>query len=354
MAGIMYIIAILLVSLYLLYRWALPKPLPGIPYNKEATRRLLGDIPDLAAEVKKHGDLYVWFRDQNQRSGSVMHQVFMVPFGPPAIILADAREARDMLVHRGADFDRSYHVRNLLRPLIGPAQITLPTGPDWKRLRRLGQDTMSARFLNGVAAPNIHASCEQFVALWRCKAALAAGRPFDAEMDMFHTALDGVMAFTFGAEYPDRAIQPQLEVLQTLVPENIQREEDMDAAVIFPHTEIPSDLESIIQLVERLEVVQAGGLQQIGWFFEKMTKRFKTLQKTKDALIQREITTALEKLAAADEITSEDSARHGVDLILNRERIMAGKEKRQPDYFGESVRAEVRQYFPWYKTSRVC
>lgn len=30
--------------LYLCYRWALPRPLPGIPYNKEATKSIFGDM----------------------------------------------------------------------------------------------------------------------------------------------------------------------------------------------------------------------------------------------------------------------------------------------------------------------
>lgn len=32
------------ILLYFCYRWALPRPIPGIPYNKEATKSIFGDI----------------------------------------------------------------------------------------------------------------------------------------------------------------------------------------------------------------------------------------------------------------------------------------------------------------------
>lgn len=31
---------------YALYRAALPKPIPGIAYNKDAARRIMGDVPE--------------------------------------------------------------------------------------------------------------------------------------------------------------------------------------------------------------------------------------------------------------------------------------------------------------------
>jgi hypothetical protein len=38
---------------FLCYRWALPKPLPGIPYNKEAARTIFGDM----GPMLKHSEL---------------------------------------------------------------------------------------------------------------------------------------------------------------------------------------------------------------------------------------------------------------------------------------------------------
>lgn len=331
----------ILASVYLIYRLALPKPIPGIPYNKTSASRLLGDIPDLAADTKRRGDVYLWFLDQNMRAGRVMNQIFIQPFGPPAIILADGRETRDILVNRTADFDRSHLVRNLLRPVVGRAQITLPTGPTWKAHRRLVQDTMSAKFLNNVAAPNIHASCQQFVALWEQKAWLADGRPFDAELDMFQTTLDAVLVFTFGEKYPHRAVSPQLEMLAALSPKDMQLAQDKNAPVVFPRCQLHPELDSFSKLVVAAEDVQEGGLQHIGWFFKKMSPQFRASEKIKNEGIRREIACALERMSQTEQSTAEDEARNSADLIVNRERIMASRENRQPKYFGEAVQAEA-------------
>lgn len=343
MAYAVFIAGAILAGLYALYRRALPKPIPGIPYNKPAAGRLLGDIPDVIAVIKRCGDVFVWFRGQaeNMPPGSVMKQVFTIPFGPPMVILADARESRDLLVNRGADFDRSKDVGNMLRPIIGPSQITFPTGPAWKSLRRLSQDAMTPRFLRNVAAPDIHASCMQFVKLWQKKAHLAGGMPFDVEKDLFHVTLDATMAFVFGAQYPYRAIQPQLETLEGLEKADVKISGDKNASVELPLGSIGKELQGIIDFVKRTDAVQSSGLHNIAWFFEVRTARFKSLKKIRDNCITRELEKATARLREEDAEAMEEKARNGVELLLNRERIMAAKEGRQPDYFSPSIRAEV-------------
>lgn len=44
---------------YGVYLWLLPKPIPGIPFNPEAPRRLLGDLPSMLEDVKATGEIYV-------------------------------------------------------------------------------------------------------------------------------------------------------------------------------------------------------------------------------------------------------------------------------------------------------
>ncbi|TQW00017.1 hypothetical protein V2A60_005431 [Cordyceps javanica] len=341
MAHITIAVGIFLTLLFLLYIWALPKPIPGIPYNEASAGRLLGDVPNLISDIKRRGDVFLWFRDQNIQSGSVINQVFTNLLGKPVVIVANAHETRDILVNRSADFDRTVFVSNLLRPIIGQGQITFPTGSDWKSRRRLSQDTMSARFLKNVAAPNIHASCSVFARLWEQKARLADNRPFNAELDLFHATLDAVTVFTFGNQYPHRAVLPELKTLAAKSISDIERGAGIDDPVLFPHCKIDKELENITDFIDRAEVVQSMGFQDLGWYFETSTTRYKVLKKAKDECIRREVAKALERMKDLDETTAEEMARHGVDLIVNRERIMATKEKRQPDYFGEAVRGEV-------------
>jgi hypothetical protein len=53
------VLGVLLVGLYAAYRAALPKPIPGIPYNKDAAHKLLGDVPEMMDYVKRTQRIFV-------------------------------------------------------------------------------------------------------------------------------------------------------------------------------------------------------------------------------------------------------------------------------------------------------
>jgi len=42
------VLIIIFTLCFWLYRQLLPKPIPGIPYNKRSAKRILGDIPDVS------------------------------------------------------------------------------------------------------------------------------------------------------------------------------------------------------------------------------------------------------------------------------------------------------------------
>ena len=44
--------AVVLLAGYFAYRADLPKPIPGIPYNKDASKRIMGDLPDFLEFAK--------------------------------------------------------------------------------------------------------------------------------------------------------------------------------------------------------------------------------------------------------------------------------------------------------------
>jgi hypothetical protein len=48
-----------LVVLFLAYRAALPRPIPGIPCNASAASSLLGDIPEMLSYARKHRVMFV-------------------------------------------------------------------------------------------------------------------------------------------------------------------------------------------------------------------------------------------------------------------------------------------------------
>lgn len=72
---------LLLVAGYLLYRAALPVPIEGIPYNKYAVRRILGDVPEMVKHRKQTSELFSFMKEQLMKHDSPIVQVFLRPFG---------------------------------------------------------------------------------------------------------------------------------------------------------------------------------------------------------------------------------------------------------------------------------
>lgn len=55
---------VLFFGAYLFYRWLLPKPIAGIPYNKKATKSIFGDIPVMLDHLKHNKCITDWFELQ--------------------------------------------------------------------------------------------------------------------------------------------------------------------------------------------------------------------------------------------------------------------------------------------------
>lgn len=81
--------------LFFLYRLALPRPIPGIPYNKLAASRILGDLAEALPFKDETGSLFSYFPDLAERLDTPIFQAFMRPFGKPWIILMDPYVTRN-------------------------------------------------------------------------------------------------------------------------------------------------------------------------------------------------------------------------------------------------------------------
>jgi len=134
--------------LLLLVRWAaLPKPIPGIPYNRESARRIMGDIPDM----KKTNGIRFWYRAQLAKHNSPIVQVFNKPLRRPLLLVADPREAQDVMMRRTREFDKSTMTSDSFKCLLGDSHISMKSAdPRYKHNRELLRDLMSPAFLNEV------------------------------------------------------------------------------------------------------------------------------------------------------------------------------------------------------------
>lgn len=327
--------------LYSLYQKALPKPIPGIPYHPKSTTRILGDLPDLAGEVARTGDMSRWLHERAAEFDSPVCQIFLRPMSQPFVLLSDFRESQDICMRR-KEFDRGSTMRELFRGPSPNHHITFVTGDEWKAHRRLLQDLMSPPFLQNVAAPAIYANVVNLISLWELKAHIADGRPFDAYTDIFYTALDAVTAFSFGEGFPHNATKPVADLIRGLDEPEIARlrdEANIDEAIQFPTVDCDEVVTAVLDVSVNVERLHGSPWPVWKW---KVIEKFPPLSRTmrlKNEFVVGELNNAV----ARQEANGEDDAwmRSAVDLMVQREKKLAQEENRKPDFLSPSMKDEV-------------
>ena len=351
MMGHYWYIAIIVffVGVYGLYQWLLPKPLPGIPYNSSAVNSLFGDIPEMMKEVSVTHEVMLWMARQTEKLNAPLCQVFIRPFSKPWLLLADFREAQDLLLRRGREFDRSSFTSDLMAPAGGFHIRFNSTDGKWKASRRWLQDLMTPAFLRGVAGPVIYDKTLHLIQLWEVKTKLSAGRPFSAAMDVHHVALDAVLAFTFGEQIKVSALRPQLEFLAKLDGlEDIVGhvvDDDLDEPVEFPMALLNEFIVSSIEGTVILEKLISSPMPKLALWWMSRTAWYKNIFAVKDRFIREQVEIAVAGLAyenPSDPKTNSNSPVHSaVDHMLRREKAIAAKEERQPDFRSQDLVDEV-------------
>jgi hypothetical protein len=147
-------ITALFILLILLWRAALPKPIPAIPYNTASAKRIFGDVPDM----QKAAGVRFWMLDQFVKHKSPIVQVFVDPFRKPRVIVSDFIEAYDALTHR-PEFDKSTLTSDSFSGVVAASLISMKSSEGrLKHNRELMRDLMAPSFLNEVCV-YIHLSC---------------------------------------------------------------------------------------------------------------------------------------------------------------------------------------------------
>lgn len=333
------------VSLGLLYRLALPKPLPGIPYNAAATNSLLGDVPAMQAHIKQsHGTNFVTFVLSAVRAlNAPLVQVFLGgPMSKPMVILSDFHEMQDIMTNRTKEFDRSPTTGLIVKGLGPNHHIHLRTTPQWLAQRRLTQDLMTPTFLNNVAGPTIYKEAKNFVDLWLAKSKLADGKPFDAETDLHFASWGAVMSFAFGERYSrnsqqsDPVVKEEAEVVNT-------GGNSFDEPVQFAEPEVSELLRAMLDLMAAPQKVHGSPLPELKWKYVCMTQSFRRANKIKENFITGALVDAVRTLETG---ASQDWVKCAVDHMVCREKALAAKDGRKPDYTSGIMIDEVSRNLP--------
>ncbi|KAJ0163687.1 hypothetical protein CTA2_2576 [Colletotrichum tanaceti] len=333
-------IALCALVAYLPFRALLPRPLPGIPYNEAASRSVLGDMPEMVGHAEKTGELYDWLGAQNVKHRSPIVQVFGRPFGKPWVIVSDFRETQDILMRRVKELDRSAFTADLLGGVIPEHHSRWQTNDGWRGRRRLVGDVLTPSFLNKVAAPLLHESTMRMTDLWREKARLAKGRPFWAMKDISHCALDAVLGFTFGPGLEGlSATQPNLDYLSSLplLPPS-GGVGGADAAyggltpVAFPHAPSNPVIEALFTISDSLETAMKSLFPVLAHWLLRQRQAMKTAIGLKEDLLRRQVDLSAARVRSGSSSPEDHVVRCAVDEMVRRERGLAAKEQRPPDF----------------------
>ncbi|KAL7787156.1 cytochrome P450 [Trichoderma ceciliae] len=329
------------VFLLQLYRLALPKPIPGIPYNESSARRILGDVPVMRQHVSESQgrSFATWLLASAKSLDAPLIQVFLKPFKQPVLILCDVRETRDLMLHR-KDFDRSSNTGDKVKGIAPDHHLRLRTNEVWKSHRRLIQDLMTPSFLHNVAGPVIHQNAIDLLELWRLKARIADGRPFEAGTDMNHAVLDAVMSFAFGERFKETATRPTLEIMEELGEasiQNIKNTGSSDEPLQFPTARVPDILQAITDLSATIGEVRGAMPASLAWALIMRKPHVKKATRIKEDYFMKELKNAVSLLNDNDGGKEWSAVHH---MIL-RERSFALKEGRQPEYFSRVMFDEI-------------
>jgi hypothetical protein len=340
--------AALLVVAYVLYRAALPRPIPGIPYNKHAAARLLGDLPDAMKSYKQNQELLSWISSQCSKLDSPVIQLFMRPMKKPWVILDDFRESQDVMARRTPrEFDRSEFASDQFAAIAPNSQGVLPTNDAWKANRKLLGDLMNNKFQNEIAAPRTYHSVLQLVQLWRTKIRLAEERAFDVKDDLRTLGIDDALDITFGSGLS--LTGSHNSYLNTIQPP--QRPQDPDSPVVFPNAALPSLYSSLTTFMSVVGLSHSSPAPRI---HQRLVLTFHP--KYRKARLEKEhfIQTKLDESWRRLHNNSDKEPRLGcaADVVAQRELTTASKEGRRAQYDSVAIKDELfGLVFAGYDTS---
>ncbi|KAK7958438.1 cytochrome P450 [Apiospora saccharicola] len=327
-------------ALYLACQWALPKPLPGIPYNQDAVKTILGDATELQQIKKEGGRPRAWFNLQPVKHNSPLVQAFLAPLSKPVLILSDFRESQDILLRRGKEFDRGpRHVANF-SGIVPWHHIAMATAdPQFKANRELVKDLMTPHFLNTVSGPEIYNNAMNFIELWKLKAQVAGGRPFRAEDDLHGMTFDiiKVVALGEGDNQSMTALYTDL-VRSTAANAQDTSSAGQDEPFIFPENKPNVDLRAH---GTQQEAVGAAATQPFPGLFHKINNRkpaMKEAYAAKFSMLDRQVSLGVERMKAGAEVKS------ALDYMMQRELASAKKAGRAPVFNSPSMYDELYGY----------
>ncbi|KAG6272113.1 hypothetical protein E4U49_002954 [Claviceps purpurea] len=324
------------VFLFLVYGYnrTLPKPIPGIPYNKDIG--IFGDLPALLKAMNS-GSIRPWLWAIPKRHNSPITQVFLSPFSKPFVILSDYYECYDIMVRRTEEFDRaSFHIDEFLPFMPDHRVAMMSSDPRLKANKELVKGLMSPGILSSDVVPVIYEKARHLMGLWKTKMDAAQGRPFAALEDLRELSWELTWTFTFGFDEGRGILERHQEYL--LSKGSSASWTDAANTVCFARPPLPSEVYALAVMTKFMQFTTSSFAPHLQVWILKRTKWRKSFQ-TKEKFLSDEINESVERLLAAG---SDSSRRKTVlDHLLERELVMAEKSRSRPNFHKKSIRDEA-------------
>ncbi|RDA93724.1 hypothetical protein CP533_0213 [Ophiocordyceps camponoti-saundersi (nom. inval.)] len=318
---------------FILYLRALPRPLPGIPYNRDSARRLLGDV----REMKQAAYRRRWIWSQPRLHDAPISQAFLLPFRPPTVIVSDYRTAVDICARRIKEFDRGSRTRECVGITAPNFHFTMQSSdPRFRRHRELLRDLMTAGFLKEVVAPRVYDRAMLLVELWRLKHSLAGNRPFAADHDLCLATLDMISSAAFGMEKAEAALTKETERVR-----RFRLDDAGSGPVVFPRAEQGPETEALLDIADMVSIAQGSPFSTLAQWLALLKPSHARAHCYRRRLLRRQTAKSLHRLAAVGDGSVAESA---LDELLRREKMAAGKAGRTPDFYSPAIRDEVLGY----------
>ncbi|OBR10442.1 Cytochrome p450 [Colletotrichum higginsianum IMI 349063] len=333
MAGFLAVAAAAAVAvaaiLRLVYLGLLPRPIPGIPCNKDSTTRLMGDAPYFI-ELGKSGAFWItFFTDLLARHNTPIAQYFTGPLSGSHVVVADYREARDLMTKRGKDLARGSKNNHVWQGVLPEHFIAMEDfHPSFKHAKFLTKDLMTPSFLHGVSAPASYKTVVNFIKFWKRKAVLADGLPFDAAEDLEGFTYDIMMTAAFGIAEQDSHTVDRLNTPQTA--KDVRLVGDGPGKVAeFPPIKIPEMISALHVLNDSLNGAFWLGKPAVFHAVNNLRPSVRRAFGSKRSIIQSHIDRSVEKQLSSRGGSKEDFAS-AVDYVISREISAAGNDGRRP------------------------
>lgn len=175
--------------------------------------------------------------------------------------------------------------------------------------------------------------------VWCSKSRLANGRPFDAHHDIYHFALDAMSGFTFGHDFDVSSVRPTSSAIENMgkkAQEALTNCIGKEEPVSFPHGKMPDLMWAFQELTELVAYLLGNPLPHLTWAWILRKPASKKAYRIKEQFIKKELDKAVKRLE--DGVEKPESA---VDYIVTREKTMAERAGRKPNYLSRVIIDEV-------------